>query len=467
MRSFRAQLALRFALTLLAIIVAVGAASTILLKVRLYHQLDRTLLALAEVEAEAGASTMSSSFRFHEGVFLSRSARPVSELTRYAELRDGNGAPVARSANLEGRDLPLPAEAMQAATGGAVGWATHRWGADHIRTVVYPLRLVGMQHAMHFLQVSAPLESVDATVRGAALLALILALLGAAVAFGGAWWFAGRATRPVAEIVAQAEAVEAGTLSARITAHADVSEYHRLVAVLNAMLDRLDRSFAAQRRFVADASHELRSPLTVLKGSMDVALRRERDPAEYRQVLESSREEVDRMAALADNLLTLARTDSGLSPDRLLPVELEAVARRVVERSRPAAEAAGLMLSLESFATATRGDAGLIERAIGNLVENALKYAPRGSRVTVRCLPTDGRARVEVEDTGPGIPAEHAPHVFERFYRGDPARSRGSGAGLGLPIASAIASAHGGALELVRPGPGPLFRLTLPGLLPS
>jgi two-component system OmpR family sensor kinase len=462
MRSFRFQLALRFALTLLGIIVAVGAGSTLFLRERLYHQLDRTLMTLAEVEAEAGASTTSSSFHFHEGVFLAASRHPLSELTRYAELWEENGSAVVRSANLEGRDLPLPAAAMQEAKQGAIALATQRWGRDRIRTVIYPLRLVGAEHAMHFLQVSAPLEPVDTTVGGAALLAVALALAGAAVAFAGAWWFAGQATRPVAEIVTQAEAIEAGTLSARITAHAEVTEYRRLVAVLNEMLDRLDRSFAAQRRFVADASHELRSPLTVLRGTMDVALRRERTVAEYREVLESSREEVDRMSALAENLLTLARTDSGMAPGQFRPVDLGALVRRVVERSRPAAAAAGVEVSVAADPAATRGDATLLERAVGNLVENAVQYTPAGTRIAVRCGSAEGLASVEVEDSGPGIAPEHAPHVFERFYRGDPARSRGSGAGLGLPIARAIAQAHGGALRLVRAAPGALFRLTLP-----
>jgi len=466
MRSFRLQLALRFALALLAIIVAVGAGSTLLLKVRLYHQLDRTLLTLAEVEAEAGASTTGPSFRFHEGVFLARSVHPLSELTRYAELRDERGVPVVRSANLGDRDLPLPAEAMQEAKRGSIGRVTHRFGGDRLRTVVYPLRLVAAQHAMHFLQVSAPLGPVDATVRGAAVLAIVLALMGAGVAFAGAWWFAGRATRPVAEIVAQAEAVEAGTLSARITAHAEVTEYRRLVTVLNAMLDRLDRAFQAQRRFVADASHELRSPLTVLKGDIDVALRRERGAEEYRRALESSREEVDRMSLLAENLLTLARADAGLPPDQLRPVDLEEVARRAAERSRGAALQAGLELRLASSPTRTRGDAGLLERAVGNLVENAVKYSPPGARIEVRCRSADGVAQVEVEDTGAGVAPEHAPHIFDRFYRGDPARSRGSGTGLGLPIARAIAEAHGGRLELVRAGPGALFRLSLPAAGP-
>jgi two-component system OmpR family sensor kinase len=461
-RSFRAQLALRFALTLLVILVVLAAASTALLRARLHNQLDRTLLTLAEVEAEAGASTTGSSFRFHEGVFLARSRRPLSELTRYAELWDERGEPVTRSANLGTRDLPLPAAAMSAAREGVIGRATHRWDGQRIRTVIYPLRLLGAQHAMHYLQVSAPLQPVDSTVRQAVVLAVLLGLAGSLAAFGGAWWFAGLATRPVAQMAAQAEAIEAGTLSARITAHAEATEYRRLVVVLNAMLGRLDRAFQAQRRFVADASHELRSPLTVLKGDIDVALRRDRSPGEYRQALESSREEVDRMAALAENLLTLARTDAGLQPDQLRPVDLQDVSRRAVEKSRAAAARAGLELKLELSEAPARGDVGLLERAVANLVENAVKYSPQGTRVEVRCRSADGVVMVEVEDTGPGIAAEHAPYVFERFYRGDPARARGSGVGLGLPIARAIAEAHGGRLELARSGPGALFRLTLP-----
>ena len=462
MRSFRLQLAVRFAVTLLAVIVAIGVTSTLLLRARLYHQLDRTLLTLAEIEAEAGASTTGSSFHFHEGVFLARSVRPLSELTRYAELRDETGQPVARSANLDTLDLPLPPRAMEAAREGLVGWATHEWRSERIRTVIYPLRLLGTQHAMHYFQVSAPVESVDSTVRNAVVLAALLGLAGAVAAFGGAWWFAGLATRPVAEIVSQAEAIEAGTLSARITAHAEASEYGRLVAVLNAMLDRLDSAFQAQRRFVADASHELRSPLTVLKGDIDVALRRERTPEEYRAALESSREEVDRMTALAENLLTLARADAGLAAGQMRPVDLAAVARHVVERETRSAAEARIVLAVEATAASARGDAPLLERAVGNLVENAIKHSPPGSRVTVRCGARAGASVVEVEDSGPGIAPEHAPHVFDRFYRGDPARSRGSGAGLGLPIARAIAEAHGGRLELVRAAPGALFRVTLP-----
>ena len=462
LRSFRLQLAIRFAVTMMVVIAGVGVAATYSLRLILYRQLDETLLQLAEVEALAGASTTGPEFAFHEGVFLAGTRLPLSDLTRFAELWDTEGRSVTRSANLGARHLPLPVPAMAAARRGVVGRATHPWDGARYRTLIYPLRLVGAHHGSHFLQVTAPLAPVDGMVWSFAGLAALLGLGGGAVAFGGAFLFARLATRPAQEITAQAEAIEAGTLSARITAHATVAEYASLVAVLNAMLDRLDRAFEAQRRFVADASHELRSPLTVLRGDLDVALRRERSPQEYRETLERMREETARITALAENLLVLARADSGLPATSLVDVDLADVAGRVVERAAGRAEAAGIVLTVEAAPTPVRGDAALLERAVGNLVENAVRYVPRGSHVRVRCARPGGRAVLDVEDDGPGIPAEHAPLVFERFYRGDPARGRDTGTGLGLPIARAIAEAHGGRLTLERASPGTFFRLSLP-----
>jgi two-component system OmpR family sensor kinase len=462
LRSFRVQLAVRFALTMLAVIAGIGVTATWSLRVILHRELDATLLQLAEVEVLAGASTSGPDFAFHEGVFLAGTRLPSSELTRFAELWDADGQPVVRSANLGERDLPLPAAAMAEARRGTPGLATHEWDGARYRSLVYPLRLVGAMHGSHYLQVTAPLAPVDAVLWRFAALAVLLALVGAGAAFGGAFFFARLATRPAREITAQAEAIEAGTLSARITAHADVVEYASLVAVLNAMLDRLARAFELQRRFVADASHELRSPLTVLRGDLDVALRRERSAEEYRAVLERMREEVEGMSALAANLLLLARADAGVPAASLAEVDLSDLAGRVVERAARQAEAAGVSLAAETATAMVRGDQALLERAIGNLVENALTYTPRGSRVTVRCALAGGVATIEVEDDGPGITPDHETHVFERFYRGDHARGHDASAGLGLPIARAIAQAHRGSLTLARPRPGALFRMTLP-----
>jgi two-component system OmpR family sensor kinase len=255
--------------------------------------------------------------------------------------------------------------------------------------------------------------------------------------------------------------LEAGALDARITAHADVAEFQRLVSVLNAMLSRLDTAFQGQRRFTADASHELRGPLNVLRGELEVALKRPRTEAEYREVLHRCREEVLRLVGLANDLLLLARADAGSSAGRIEILDLYETAQSVLERYRPLAAERGLTLRLDGVPAAIGGDGELLERAIANLVDNAVKYAaaPGTIDIEVAAVP---QPSLTVRDSGPGIPAHLVPMLFQRFLRGDPARRRADGAGLGLSIAQAAAHGLGGSLEFLGNSPGAVFRLSLP-----
>jgi two-component system OmpR family sensor kinase len=460
-RSFRVSLSLRMALSALLLFASVGIASVLALRSILYDQLDGTLLHLAEVEAEAGAAATGSDFEFHEGVLLASREGPTAELTRYAQLWTRDGHPLVRSRNLPA-DLQLPAEALLAAQRGRVGWATHEWRGRAIRSVVYPLRLVGAAHGVHVLQVAAPTAPVRETLSRFALLVAALTILATAAAYGIGWRLAGIALRPTREITAQAEAIEAGTLSERITANADVLEFGRLVTVLNAMLNRLDRAFQGQRRFTADASHELRGPLNVLRGEIEVALKRERSPGEYRETLQRCREEVLQLSRLAADLLMLARSDAGLPLEQRVEVDLYAVAGRVSERYRSLASERNVRLQVDGTSAEVSGDPSLLERMVANLVDNAVKYSPAGTAVQVE-LRHDGHSVVlTVRDEGPGIPAEQVPNLFTRFFRGDPARPRAEGSGLGLSIAKAGADAHGGTLEYLGDARGAVFRLTLP-----
>ncbi|MEK6597373.1 MAG: histidine kinase dimerization/phospho-acceptor domain-containing protein, partial [Gemmatimonadota bacterium] len=277
----------------------------------LNSQLDGTVLHLAEVEAQAGASMAGSDFQFHEGVLLTAHEGPASELTRYAQLWSSDGKPVVRSQNLI-VDLDLPPGVLEEARAGRISWATHTWRGKRIRSVVYPLVLVGKAHQVHLLQVAAPTEPVHQTLVRFSVLLVLLTLLAMAGTYAIGRRIAGVALKPTSEITGQAEAITAGTLSERITAHAHVEEFTRLVMVLNRMLDRLDGAFRVQRQFTADAGHELRAPLTVLKGDIDVTLKRDRSAAEYRATLVRCREEVERLARLASDLLVLARSDSAV-----------------------------------------------------------------------------------------------------------------------------------------------------------
>lgn len=459
MRSFRVTLALRMATAVLALTLFLGAISAVALRALLYRQLDGTLVHLAEVEAQAGAAHTGSAFQFHEGVLLSTGAGAGQELTRYAQLWTSDGEPLVRSANLN-RDLILPASAREAAREGRVVWDTHLWQGERLRCVIYPLQLVGAAHGIHMLQVAAPLAPLERTLREFLWFGLLLTLLAVGAAFFLGWRIAGIALRPTQEITEQAEVIREGTHSPRITAHADVEEFTRLVRVLNAMLGRLDNATDIQRRFTADASHELRGPLTALRGELDLALKRDRDSAEYRVVLERCREEVIRLTHLATDLLTLARNESGLAAQEVSTQDLYLIAEQVVERFRAAALERSLQLELRGEPTPVQGDSAMLDRVVGNLVDNAIKHAATGTTVELD-IQTAGEVTLTVRDRGAGVTPAAAPHLFDRFYRGDqagPAR----GTGLGLAIAKAAAEAHGGRLEFVGNDPGAVFRLTLP-----
>ena len=445
----------------LLLFVSVGVACILALRSILYSQLDGTLLHLAEVEAKAGAAATGSDFEFHEGVLLASREGPTAELTRYAQLWTREGHPLVRSRNLP-MDLELPGDALATAQRGEVGWATHGWRGRSIRSVVYPLRLVGAAHGVHILQVAAPTEPIRGTLSQFALLVAALTILATGAAYGLGWRLAGIALRPTREISEQAEAIEAGTLSERITAHADVLEFRRLVTVLNGMLHRLDRAFQGQRRFTADASHELRGPLNVLRGDIEVALKRDRSPAEYRETLDRCREEVLQLSRLASDLLVLARTDAGLPLEQQVEVDLCALASRVAERYRPLASERNVRIDVWGTSAEVAGDPGLLERVVSNLVDNAVKYSPADGAVRLEVHRHDRQVALTVRDEGPGVAPEQIPYLFTRFFRGDQARPRAEGSGLGLSIAKAGADAHGGALEYLGDTRGATFRLTLP-----
>jgi two-component system, OmpR family, sensor kinase len=460
MRSFRHALALRTAGSVLALMLLVGAVSALALRALLYRQLDDTLVHLAEVEAQAGAAHTGSDFEFHEGVLLAASPGSSAELTRYAELWSSEGAPLIRSRNLPA-DLMLPANAVAAAREGRIVWDTHVWRGEQIRCVVYPLRLVGPAHGMHMLQVAAPLAPLERTLRDFVLLILLLLLLTTGAAFLVGWRIAGIALRPTTDITEQAEAIREGTPNPTITAHADADEFARLVRVLNGMLDRLDRASAVQRRFTADASHELRGPLTALRGDLDLALKRERSPAEYRETLERCREEVIRLTRIATDLLTLARNEAGLDPQEQTEVDLRQVADRVIARFQSAVAERGLRFALEGPTAIVRGDPAMLQRVVGNLVDNAVKHSPAGGTITI-VVHSGESVELIIRDQGPGVPQEDQAQLFNRFFRGG-TQPRGSvSTGLGLAIAKAAADAHGGRLEFVRNDPGAVFRLVLP-----
>jgi len=276
-------------------------------------------------------------------------------------------------------------------------------------------------------------------------------VVGTGATLVGAWWLAGSAVRPVYEITEQATRIEAGTLGQRIVAHAETDEYRCLVAVLNRMLERIDAAFKNQRRLTADVSHELRSPLTALRGEIEVALRAERSPREYQRVLRSSLEEIDRLTVMSEDLLLITRAAAGLLAARWVPTDVNTLIRRELDGIRGRIEEKQLTVrteldpALDSLAL----DPALAGRLIEELLDNAVKFAPHGGSVVVATTVAAGGLRLTIENSGLPLAEDERAHLFEPFYRADQARTRGTGTGLGLAVAAAVTTLHGGSIRAV------------------
>jgi len=313
-------------------------------------------------------------------------------------------------------------------------------------------------------ELGLPPEGLEPSQRN--LLIGIAVALPIALVVGGAggWWIAGRALRPLGAIAEVARAVSADDLARRVPSGGG-AEVEAVASSLNGLLARLERALAEARRFTADAAHELRTPLATVMGKLEVALRHPRGEADLREAMGEALEALGRLRALTDGLLTLARSDAGQLGARSSTVDLAEVAARLVERDRAAAEERAMTLTLEAKAARTVGDAGLLERAIGNLVANAVVHGRQGGRVALTVGSARDRAVVTVEDDGPGIPEPERARLFERFFRGDAARARApsGGFGLGLSIAREIVEAHRGAIRYApRDGGGSVFTIDLP-----
>lgn len=262
----------------------------------------------------------------------------------------------------------------------------------------------------------------------------------------------------------QAGEIGGAGLDERIDLPGSTDELERLAVTLNGMLDRLERGVEEKKRFVADASHELRTPLAVMTSELDVSLRSsDLDPA-AREVLSSAREEVQRMNVIVENLLTLARLDEGGLTLLRERADLFEIVQAAVRNVSTVADERGVRIEVRGDPLPIRGDAQRLDQVVTNLVDNAVKYSEPGTSITVEVHRLEAEAVCTVADRGPGIEPELLPHIFDRFVRGDRARSRpDGGTGLGLAIAREIVEAHGCRIWVAsRPGGGALVGFALP-----
>jgi heavy metal sensor kinase len=459
--SIRARLTIWYSLVLLVILVVVGALAYSLLRTRLLHDVDASLLAVAQaVQGAAPPAIDAGSGPLEQWV---RDFLGPDVYDKLFQFSDPEGHPGRDSPLARGTPLPLSPEARGRAARGESTFETvalPRQGPTRLLTVP----VVRGGRIAQLLQVGLPLARTRQTLASYLQTLLLLIPAGVALAALGGAALARAALRPVDAMTATARRITAEDLAERVPRRGSGDELDRLAETLNAMLGRLETTFAQMRRFAADAAHELRTPLTALTGSIEVALRAERSPAEYRRVLASSLEDARRLTRVAEDLLLLSRTTAGLETPRQL-VELEPLVLEVLDLGTQLGQRAGVTVRAKELTpVAVHGDPGALQRAVANLVENAVKYTPRGGAVELALSRAADRAVISVTDTGIGVPAGDLERIFEPFVRLDAARARDTGgSGLGLAIARSIVTAHGGTLSAQSaPGSGARFTIRLP-----
>jgi heavy metal sensor kinase len=384
---------------------------------------------------------------------------------KYLQIRDEEGRWIFRSKRMiaQNPDLPAPDRIPNA---GLI--AEFKQGIHRVRILDYPIVAGGKRYSVQTgLAIDKPLALLANFRAGLLLITPLVILLAAA----GGHLMSRKALNPVAALAAQARRINDRNLDIRLPVSDAKDEISDLSQTLNQMLERIDNAFASVRSFTGNASHELRTPISLMRTEIEVALFRPRDAGEYRETLMRLNEGAVRMTNLVENLLSLARADGGAETMSLRPIELRSLFQSVERTWNPAMERAMLDFRVEIHDDALMllGDVNGVQRLLNVLLENATKYTPPGGLVILSAKRMDARVLLSVRDTGLGISAEDMPRIFDRFYRGvrtDTLAPRGSG--LGLALAKWIAERHGTQLTVEsQPGKGSCFSFSLDGAAPA
>ena len=387
----------------------------------------------------------------------------LREAIRSSLIREPDGTVLWTGENVIGFSPLTSTSLMEVGKGQTIFETIQRPNKSSMRRILLPI--LDSNNVRYILQTEHSLKFVQDT-----LTMLLLALVGVAglvlvLAWIGSRWLAQEALTPVDLLSTTASQISGPTLGTRLSMTAPYEEFQRLATAFNSMLDRLQKGFDVQRRFVADAAHELKTPLTAMKGNLEVTLQRARSADEYREAIIANLESVDRLTLLTKSLLTLAKFSGEHSPLHLKSISLQSLIQEVVDDLSALAEDQKIVLHTEcETVPRVLGDRIQLKQTLVNVLDNAFRHTPTGGTVTIRLKKQDGLAALSIEDTGSGIESQHLPHVFERFYRADDARDRSSGGtGLGLAIVKEIIEAHGGKVHIdSQVGQGTKLRMTIP-----
>jgi heavy metal sensor kinase len=445
-----------------------------------YQYLEHSLEASVDTDLGLRAQQISSALVLHNGTITSRDltlALPgLGTATHGADMKasDVNQGALVRLLDAHGtllgetpafRSLRVPAASVTQPLRGTPWQGTVLSMSDQ-EVRLYSRTLISAGKPVAVIQVGESLATLKTLLHQlvAALLVVGVLVLGCCALLS--YWLSGRSFAPMKRLAETARKIQAGDLHQRVPVPAVRDEVQYLAVTLNAMLDSLEQSFSRQRRFVADASHELRTPVAVIRQKAEVALRQPRSQDDYCRVLHSIHAESERLSHLISDLLALARGDEGQARLECEAVRLDKLVESVAAHAEGLAEERGITLSLEVLRPVTViGDEARLIQVLINLLDNAIRYTNAGGQVLLSLQATEAAAQLVVRDMGIGIAPEHLSHIFERFYRADPSRTRtgGSGTGLGLALVEWIVRMHGGSVGVrSQVGHGSTFTVTLP-----
>jgi heavy metal sensor kinase len=462
--SVRGRLTLFWVSVLTVALVVVGGLIYVLLARALYARIDDNLRAVLQI------ATTSLTNDLAEGQDYADAARSTSaELSSRQQMLaiyDAEGRLLAEAGRDDDLEITLPDVRTVPAQDVLLLTVTeaeddddrHRLAMRHVR--------VGPADVGYLVVVGSSLEPTDEELESLREVLAYIIPIALVMAGAGGWFLARQSLAPVATMAERARKIGVADLSARLPVVNSRDELGRLAETFNDLLNRLEASLTQQRQFMADASHELRTPVATSRTAAAVALQQpHRQEQEYRESLAIIEQQTTRLSRIVDDMFTLARADTGSYPVHRTLMYLDEVVAEVVRGARVLAETKDVTIALATVESASfSGDEELVRRLIGNLLDNAIRHAPPGTAVHVSLTQQADGYELSVTDAGSGIPTDMQPHIFERFVRGDPARtSAAGGAGLGLALARWIARAHGGDVMLVRSSQdGTTFAAVLP-----
>jgi heavy metal sensor kinase len=478
--SLRFKLTLWYVLILGILLISFSSFLYFTLSKSLYRDVDNKLRSLAELIASESASPLSK-FGFGNIDQTLETSMNLKPIGKFIQVLDESGNIGRKSDNLKNVQLPISLNALKNASKGLITFETNRsFENAPLRIITFPVS--EKNHINKIVQVASSLEDVEDALNTLLLILIIAVPLALLVASLGGQFLASKALKPVDHITQTARMITSQNLNQRINPPKVKDEISRLVETLNEMISRLDRSFRQVKQFSTDASHELKTPLTILKGEVEVALRKERVPHEYEQVLKSNLEEINRMSQIVEDLLLLSRADSGEIRLNKEDMNLNEILNELVAHMNVLAQSKNLRIETSNHHEEIHifGDPLRIRALFLNLIENGIKYTEEGGSIhillTKDTLVQDGKqsgraqgeqeefVKVIVSDTGIGIAREDQERIFDRFFRVDKARSREQGgSGLGLSICKWIVEAHRGKIEVESElGKGSSFIIKLP-----